>query len=497
MDEFKPHQVPDPIISPGQTAPVPVSSELLSDIPTSRFAGVKNFYTNNKWYVWAIGLGIVIITALAVFAFRPQKNESSKQADVQVAITAPDTAPSGGEVIYKIKVQNNDPATLVNMDLELVYADGVSYVSSTPKAGNLSGSTFKVPDLNSGQNAVVIVKTVAQGNINDDKKLVARLHYRFSNFNSEFVKEESHTVRLVAADVILDVTGPENTTNAQVVSYDIFYRNNSDRDIDNARIQVTYPDGFEFADSNPKPSLSQNIWNIGTVKPQGTGKISFQGSFKSARPGEAATFKIEFLVLDDNGSFFTQGSSTFTTTISNQPLILEQKLQNGSSNIVKPGDTLSFEITFKNNASVVATGVTVIAQLDSKALDFATIRAESGQVQDGTITWNGSSLSSLERLNPNESGTLKYTVQVRNPAAKDAAKELTITSKVKINSTENKTFAPGNEITLKVSSPAALHGGASFVSGELPPKVGQQSTFQVAVDLRNATNDFGDSVVVG
>ncbi len=491
MNDFEPQQVPDPIFSPRER------KQISPQPPDGKFS-VKSFYANNKWYVWAIIAGVVIISALAFIAFRPHKNEPNKQADVSVDISGPETAPSGGEVIYKIKVENHDPATLVDMDLEILYADGMSYVSSTPKAENLSGSSFSVPDLQTGANAVVIIKAIAQGNINDDKTLVAKLHYKFSNFNSEFVKESSHKVRLVASDVVLDVTGPDTASGAEVLSYDVFYRNNSSREIDNSRIQVTYPEGFAFAAGQPEPSLGQNIWNIGTLKPSATGKLSFQGSFKTAQPGQAATFKIEFLVLDDNGNFFTQGSTNFTTNLSSQPLVIEQKLTSSApNNIVKPGDSLSFELKIRNNAQVVATGVTAVAQLDSSAIDFSSIRSESGQVQDGIITWNGSSLSALERLNPNESATVRFTAQVKDPAAKDNSTNLTIASKIKVKANEYNDFLQGNDLVLKVSSPSSLRGTTRYISGELPPKVGSQSTFEVGVELRNATNSYQEGVLTG
>lgn len=491
MTDFQPQQVPDPIFPPGQ------KPELPSQNPSGKFS-LKTFYQNNKWYVWAIILGVVIIGALAFFAFRPQKAEPTKEANVEVDITAPETAPSGGEVIYKIKIENHDAATLVDMDLEVIYPNGMSYVSSTPSAENLSGSSFQVPDLENGQNATLIIKTLAQGNINDEKTLAARLHYKFNNFSSEFVKESSRKVRLVASDVVLDVTGPDSADSAQVVSYDVFYRNNSSREIDNSRIQVTYPEGFTFADGEPDPSLSQNIWNIGVLKASATGKISFQGAFKSAQPGQAATFKVEFLVLDDNGNFFTQGSTNFTTNISSQPLIIEQRVTAGAANnIAKPGETLSFEVSYKNNSNVAATGVVITAQIDSPAIDFVSIRSESGHVGDATIMWDASSVSSLERLGPNESGKVRFTAQVKDPAAKDNSSNLNIVSKIKIKSNEYKDFSSGADLVLKVASPASMRGSARHVAGELPPKVGAQSTIEVAVELRNATNAYQEGVLIG
>ena len=491
MPDFQPQQVPDPIFPPGQKPQLP------SQNSGGRFS-VKSFYSNNKWYVWAIVVGLVIIATLSFFAFRTQKASPTKPANVEVDITAPETAPSGGEVIYKIKVENHDAASLVDMDLEVLYPEGVSYVSSTPKAENLSGSSFQVPDLSNGQNATLIIKTIAQGNINDSKTLVAKLHYKFDNFNSEFVKEASHTVRLVASDVVLDVTGPDTADSAQVVSYDVFYRNNSSREIDNSRIQITYPEGFTFADSEPDPSLGQNIWNIGQLKASATGKISFQGAFKSAQPGQAATFKVEFLVLDDNGNFFTQGSTTYTTSISSQPLRVEQKLTSGGSNgVVKPGESLSYEIKYQNTTDVVASGTTIVAEFDSKAIDLSTIRSESGRVQDGTITWDASGVSTLERLGPNQSGTVRFTAQVKDPAAKDNSTNLTITSKVKIKANEYKDFMAGNDLTLKVSSPSSLKVSTAYSSGSLPPKAGTESKFTVTLELRNATNAYQEGVLVG
>ncbi len=496
MEEFKPQQVPDPIISPGQKLPPLASPDFTSQ--TGQRGAIGEFYSNNKWYFWAILAGLLIIGGLIFFALRPQKAAPLKEANIALEVSAPETAPSGGEVIYKIKVQNNDPAKLVDMDLEMVYDDGVSYVSSTPPAENLSGSQFMVPDLSSGQNAALIVKTVAQGNVNDEKHLTAKLRYKYDNFNSEFVKEATHTVRLTASDVILDMTGPDNATNSEQVNYDVFYRNNSGKDVDNARLQVTYPEGFSFADGTPKTSQGNNTWNLGTLKPQGTGKISFKGTFKSAQPGQSQTFRADFQVVDANGNFFTQGSATFTTAISSKPILVDHKLTiSNSNNIAKPGDILSYDVNFQNNSTVVANGVTIIAEIDSNAVDLASIKAETGSIHDGTITWNGSSDSKLEHLNPSEKGTLKFSVTVKNPASKDGGKNLTVVTRVKIKTNEIAAYQPGNEMTVKISSPSTLSGLVSYVTGQLPPKVGQQSTFKVRLELKNASNDYGNGVLTG
>lgn len=494
---FKPQPVPDPLPQPGGKASskAAASSQAVFGAPPGRF---RQFYQNNKWYFWAIILGIAIIGTLAYFAFRKQAPEPTEEANVTVSIEAVDTAPAGGEVVYKVHIENQDPADLVEISLEMVYDDDMKYISSVPEADNISGSRFPVPDLKSGESTTLMIKTMASGDINTEKVVSAKLHYKFSNFNSEFIAEASHTVRLVAADIVLDVTGPEKASNVQTANYDIYFRNDSDKAINGARIRVTYPDEFKYTGSSPEPSVGENVWNLNTVEPNGSGKIAFNGNFKGSRSGQAAVFKIEFLALDEKGTPFTQSSTTYMTTIESLPLTVEQRLVNENPNsIVEPGSSLQYELKFQNNTDVVATGVQVVMNLSSKAIDSSTIRAESGLVENNTITWNAASERKLERLNPGDSGTVRFSFQLKNPVATDNSKNVEVRTKPRIKSNENQAFIDGNELVLKVTSPASITRAVTSVGGAAPPKVGQETTLQVNLSLRNGTNDYRESVFIG
>lgn len=493
MAEFTPQPVKGP------DDPVQFSPDNLGGEEGSRWSKIKNFLSDNKWYVAAIILGVVIIGVLAALAFWPREQERTEEANVTIEIDAPSTAQSGGEIVYKIKVNNKDSTKLVDMALELVYDDGVSYVSSSPKAENLSGSSFSVPDLEPGSTTpVIIVKTLAQGNVNDSKKLVARLRYKFDNFSSPFSTESSATTRLVAADVVLDLSGPESANTSEVVKYKLYYRNSSNKDVDNGRMRLTYPEGFSFANSNPATSLSNNTWNIGTLKANSSGEIAFEGAFRDARINQSFTFTAEFQVTDDNGDYFTQSSTTFATSILSQPLTVEGKLSGSSAGGVSdPGDTVSVELQFKNNTQIVNTGVQVIAQLEGGSIVPGSIKSEAGFVQDQTITWNASSLGLLENLNPGDGGSVKLSFQIAEPATTSDNKNLTIVVRPRIKSNQNQTLLPGSDIEIKISSPSGLNGSVSHVDGELPPRVGVQSGFKVRLALLNSSNDYRNGQLIG
>ncbi len=460
---------------------------------TGGFAG---FFHANKWYFLAIFVSAIIIFALAYFAFKKPPVVAVKEANVSIAVEVPQTVPGGGEAVYKITVQNNDNQKLVSLQLELAYPDGVVFESSSPKPINLSGSVFNVPDLISGQNAAIFVKAKVNGNVNDEKILNIRLHYKYSNFNSEFIKQQTATVRLVASDVLVEISGPQSANNAQLIVYSIKYQNNSDHDIQNARIKLTYPDGFSFAGANPAADLGNNSWNLGILPKAGSGKIEIQGTFVSVNPGESKTALAEFLILGNDGMYFSQNNASFTTLISSLPLLVSQELNPLRKNdIIKPGDSLTFRVRYQNNASTEVKGVNIAVSLDSKAIDLASITAQGGQVNNNSILWNASSVPQLESLAPNESGELSYSIKVNNPATKDASKNLTVVSSIKIKSNEYDAYFSGNPVTLKISSPSGVSSALTFVSGQLPPQVGRSTTYKIKISLTNSSNDFGSGVM--
>ncbi len=492
--DFQPKKVDQPIFN--SEIRQKLSSQYQPSAYGQEAGGLKAFYRQNRIYFWAIGLGVVVISVLAYFAFRKVPAPILEEANVQIRIDVPETAAAGSEVIYKINVENQDARKLVDLELELNYPEGVSFLSSSPKPVNLSGSLFSVPDLASKQNAAIFVKTRASGNINDVKKLNVKLRYKYDNFNSEFVKEQESSVRLVASDVLFELSGPATANNAQLIVYNVKYRNDSDKDIENARVTLQYPQGFEFAAATPSPSLSNNTWNVELLPQNQEEEIQIQGSFKSVAPGESKTAQAEFLIFGNDGKFFIQAASEFSTQIGNLPLLVSQELEGYNVDlVVDPGEVLSFRVKYQNNASVGASSVNIAVTLDSSTVDLGSLRAEGGQISGNTILWNASTVSRLSSLNPNESGELSFSVKVKDPATRDSSKDLSVVSNIKIKSDEHESFFPGNELALKISSPSEVKSTLQFVSGQLPPQVGRSTTYRVKFSLFNSSNDFSDAVV--
>lgn len=455
-----------------------------------------SFYQANKLYIWAIVIGILIISVLAYLVFRPQPTPTPKEAKVELNIDVPPTVSSGGEAVYRFTIQNNDIQKLTNMELELAYPSGVQYFSSVPNPEGITGTLFKVPDLLPGLNTVVIVKAKINGNVNDEKKLVAKLHYSLANFNAEFIKEASVSVKLVASDLLFEIAGPASATNAQILSYTVHYRNNSSQELKNVRVELTYPDGFEFASASPAPDIGNNVWNMPAVGVNGDGNIAIQGTFKTATPGESKTITADLKVLGDNGEYNSQQTASFSTVFASLPLLVSQELyRSDSGGVVKPGDSLEFQVKYQNNAPTAVTAVNILVTINSKAVDLSSLTAEGGTVSNNTILWNAAGVPKLENLAPSESGQLSFRLKIKDPAVKDSSTNLTLDSSIKIKSNEYSGYFPGNDLSLKIFSPMKLDTRLDYASGDLPPKVGKITTYKVRLSLSNSSNDYQNGIL--
>jgi uncharacterized repeat protein (TIGR01451 family) len=163
--------------------------------------------------------------------------------------------------------------------------------------------------------------------------------------------------------------------------------------------------------------------------------------------------------------------------------------------VASAGESLRFKIRYQNAGSVPATGVNITATLDSKALDFATFQSDAGQISGNVVTWNASGTPSLENLSPNESGDLAFSIRVKNPPVKDSSKNLTVKSTLQARAAEYPNGLPGNELIIKISTQTSISGSVEFVSGSLPPKVGESSSYKVSLSVRNTTNELTGAVL--
>lgn len=491
MDSFTPQPISKPSLDAttrDRLVSTPPSQSAISVDPTA--PEVISFLGRNKWFVAVLIVAIVVIAILAFFALR--KPSVTQDTKVTIDLVVPAEVPSSSEAIVKAVVTNNDSRAISEGELELVFPEGAVFVSSNPPAENLSGTVYKLPTLSAGANVTIFTKLRFEGGVGQQRTLQARLSYKLNGLSAEFNKTASATLKLVAAGVSIDIQGPPTVTNAQLVSYTVHYVNQSSESFDRVRVKMVYPQSFQFADSTPKPSQGGDMWDIGMLAPGSQGDIVVNGVFNSSAPGQSVSLAVQLQVPDKNGSYYTQAENTFATSIGSQPLVVTQSLQGGSpdGSFATPGDSLQYRIAYQNNATTAARGVRIVFTVDSTTADLSSIQAEGASINGSTVTWSAASKPDLEVVNPNESGTVSLTIRIKNPPVTDRTVNPDLVTNVKIKADEYDTFLPGNKLQVKLSTKLQMDLAPGYLSGQKPPRVGQETQYTVTVSLRNSTNDI-------
>lgn len=474
----------------------PISEAIFDQATRNKIGKMQKtgFYHSNKWFIWAIVLALAIIGVLVYLVFFTQPQMATEPAKVSMVIESPDQVSSGGEVVYRIVLENQDAKALAPGKIELVLPPGGKYVQSTPPALNGEGTLYPVPELVPGQNTVIFTKIKLQGDVGDSKKITAKYFYRFVGLSSEFVKESEGGILLGASDVSIDLDGPGVTNSSQIVVYTVKYRNNSDKPLSAGRIQLTYPNGFDVSGVSPDADVSSNTWAITNLGKNQDFTITVRGSYSKARGGEVKTLKADLLILGTTGNYFNQGSKTFSTTITDNPLVVELEKEGSQAQSAKPGENLNYTVRYSNTSNKSALGVNIQVKIDSKAVDLSSLASEDGIISGNTITWNASSKASLENLEPNSTGEFRFGFSIKNPPVKDGSKNLEVTLSSQITSQEYSTPFLGNSVNLKIASVTNLTPDVSYTSGSPTPKVGSLTTYTVNFSIKNTSSDLTDGI---
>ncbi|MFA4942538.1 MAG: hypothetical protein WC564_02785 [Patescibacteria group bacterium] len=131
----------------------------------------------------------------------------------------------------------------------------------------------------------------AQGNIIDVKKItIKRRHVGLRLFfKSVFLiivlgllaygaysaYNKFYASRVNMLDLV--VTVPNEIKSGDEFFYNLEYKNLTNSNLGNIKVEVTYPDNFIFIDSLPSPVQNKNTWEISNLDPKSSGSIKVKG----------------------------------------------------------------------------------------------------------------------------------------------------------------------------------------------------------------------------
>jgi len=450
-------------------------------------------------------LGGLLLAVLTVVIGLEIKKMLFNQGSVTVSISGPQQASSGKLLTYEINYKNDNRVDMKNAVIQVMYPQSFKPENST----NFKESSPTLGSFNLG-----MVKRKSQGKVILNGKnfspkgaliyLRAKLIYQPAGFSGQFEVKSQLGIDVTSTPITLEIQAPQNIASGDKINYLATYQNNGDVPLNNLVIKMTYPDEFTFSNASPKAMENNNIWYLGNLAAHQSNKILISGKLEGSR-SQVKTVKAQIGTLDKK-EFISYNDETAETKIVSSPLTIAQTVNGLKTYNANAGDSLRFLIKYKNEGSVGLRNVIVKEKLDSPVLDYTSLSMSGGSFDsaDKMITWKASDIPALKNLEPNQSGTIKFTIKVKNifPVQGANDKNFIIASVAKIDSPDIPTpismnkIISSNTMDIKVNSKLILGVQGYYDdhnipnSGPNPPKVDQETTYTLHWEVTNVSNDI-------
>ncbi len=435
------------------------------------------------------------------------------ESRVAITIDGPRQAMSNQSENYVLICENNNRATLENVEIFLDY--GENFVPD-PNSFFVKESDRKVKILIGKIKGRGKKEIAFSGKFYAPRKhmvyLNAVLRYHPLGTSAVFEKQGQVGVEIKSSPLTLNVSAPLDAANGNEVEYKVEYENPGEYIFDDLILEAQYPEGFSFSSAESYPDRGNNIWELGDLIAREKGEITIRGNLDGQR-NEGKAIKI-FLYSNKGGEKVFYGEEERFTKIIVSPLVILQKLNDDEKTNINQGQILNYSLIYRNEGEIGLRDVIItlkIKEPKGNVLDYSRLNPEDGAYDSSTqtIIWRASHIKNLSYLAPGASGEIRFSVPVKEKidiADKDK-KNFIVETIAEIDSPDvplllasNKIIS-SNKLTLKLNSKVILdvlgfYNDSNLKNqGPIPPQVGKETDYAIHWKITNVSNDLENTEV--
>ena len=420
----------------------------------------------------------LLVLGLGVWYF--QRNIFTKGA-LKLEILAPDEVELGEEFEYSVKYKNNGNFTIEEPRLIFEYPE-----ESIVEEGKSLRQEMDLEDIYPGEEKSVPFKAILLGKKDETRKAQATLTYRVKNIKARFESNTSRTTLIKFVPLTFGFDFPSKIEAGRNIKIMLNYQSNVAFPVSNVRIEIDYPQGFEFLKGKPK-GLAENEWEIGILNKGDSGRIEIEGKL-SGDFFSQKVFRARLVSWQEDKKIALEEIAKGVELV--QPSIYISWQVNGSPQYTANlGDYLHYEITFKNIGDVGFENLFLTAKLEGGMINSDTIQPGSGKFQKeiDSLIWDQAMVPQLRLLPPLEEGKVEFWVKVKNEIPSFSRNPL-IRARIDLNQIKE-------EITTKINSRLVILQQGFFSQGPfknigpIPPQVGNSTSYTISWQAKSLYND--------
>ena len=333
-----------------------------------------------------------------------------------IAKTAADTVVAGQELVYTITVANSGNMTATKVNVRDVIPAGATYKAGSATEGGVYDPatgiiTWSFAELAAGGSKTLQFTVTVSAALNNGEKVSNSQYNVLCTQISSPVAGTAKETTVVKPTLAISKAADKNTVKlGEELTYTITYNNTGDADALNTVITETIPANTTYKDGSAtnggvyNGSAKTITWNLGTlVKKTGTGTVSFTVTVVD----KGLKDKTDKIV----NSVYNIRSTEITTPVAGAPVetpvsapvlaltkvatvIIGQTPTPVTE--VPSGDELTYIITYKNNGSMDATGVTITDKVPAKTTFKDADSGGALNATTGAVEWKNLTIKAGE-----------------------------------------------------------------------------------------------------
>lgn len=454
----------------------------------------------SRWSVsvlWSAAAVLAVITAVGGYYLY----QSFNARGIGLTIDVPDQILIGKPFTLTVEIQNDSASVLNASELSLYLPSGTALLGQAPDKsietrdtgsigiGSITKQTFDLIILN-GENTV--------------KTFDIRLGYKSGTLSARFEKSVKKEISVGPPAIKLQLLASNKVFSGQNFEMTFSYENISGIDLSGLTLRAVYPPSFSFKSATLAPASGNDFWQLADLKAGSQGNVVVNGNVIGP---DNSFFDLKIILTASFlGHSYDIAEQTTQLAISSSPLAVSILINDNADYIAKPGDLLSYNVSYRNNTDVGLRDVVLRMQLSGEMFDLASINTNGFVTSlNRTVTWNAANVPDFQLLPPRSQGSVRMAVGLKPdyPISRLNDKNFLLKADAQIESPTVPTFV-GAERTIGIASLETKIGGRIDVNaraffrdaasgilnkGPWPPKVDLPTQYTVHWEIKNYATD--------
>lgn len=430
--------------------------------------------------------------------------------NINIKIGGPSSVNAGEKLTLPIVIKNNNKVDLKNLDIIIEYPKGSEIIS---KESNFPlKEKRKVGDILAGQEKDELFETLIFGEENSSQNIKITIEYRLADSSAIFEKSIEKIIQIAKPAVSIFIEAPQEASFGKEINFKIDAISNTSLELSNMVLDVEYPEGFEFIDSDPIPQDNKTRFILGNIASGEKKTVSIKGKMGNKNSAPEEFINTTLGSLNNKNELTVYSKKTYTLSVKKPFLNISFKNEDNKSYFVsRPGEDLKFVLDWENNLSVGIKNAIIEARIENgeEFFNLPNLQIDNnGEYRsfDNTIVWDSPNYFKFSYIEPGEKGSVSFSIDFKDqpPFTKEKNKNFNVSLSAKFftkyspEEYENIDIFGNDKISIRlVSDFQFTQDGFYYLgpfknSGPIPPKAEKETTYTIKWSLVNSSNDLSN-----